>query len=283
MHGAPSDDGDSFFSRPGFVFDTETTGVSVEEDRVVELGGVAYRNGQEVLQRRVRVNPGVPIPASASAVHGIYADQLVGKPSFGEVGERFVAYLDGRMHDGQTPWLAGYNAVCFDAPLLNAEFRRVGISVSIDPSLVVDPMVFVRWHLRHLRSRKLEAVCQHFGLAPGRSHSALDDAKATGQLLFRLIAEGMLPSSVSQALREQATIARILLAEWEDFSYWLYRDRHNGQLRLGAGTHIGSSLEEVSADYLRSLLAKVGDMPQNVRETFAQRAQVPRRVQPSAM
>jgi DNA polymerase III epsilon subunit-like protein len=177
-------------------------------------------------------------------------------------------YLDGRMNAGEKPWLAGYNAVCFDGPLLNAEFVRAGLAPPITPDRIVDPMVFVRWHLRHLRSRTLENICRHFGIDRGRSHSALDDAKATGELLLTLVRQGLLPPLVEPALTEQALLRRRLDAEWRSFGYWLYHDRSDGRLRLGAGSYIGSPLSEVSPDYLRSLVSKIGDLPDLVRTTF---------------
>lgn len=256
---------DAFVERPGFVFDTETTGVSAQLDRVVELGAVCLLGGQTSQERRMRINPEQPIPQGATAIHGIRDEDVVGKPTFSAIAERFAMYLDGRMHGGVTPWLAGYNAAGFDVPLLNAEFARVGCSICIDPAVVVDPMLFARWHLRHLRSRSLASICAHFGINVGRSHSALDDARATADLLFRLLAEGMMPPSVSEALRQQAELRLQLDAEWQDFSYWLYRDRNDGCLRLGAGSYIGTAVNDANPDYLRGLIGKVSDMPERVR------------------
>jgi DNA polymerase-3 subunit epsilon len=258
----------TFIERPGFVFDTETTGVSAEDDRVVELGAVCVAGGKISGDRRMRINPGRPIPEGASAIHGIKDADVAGKPTFAEVADRFAMYLDGGMHGGVTPWLAGYNATGFDVPLLNAEFARIGSPARVDPARVVDPMVFVRWHLRHLRSRSLENVCRHFGIDGGRAHSALDDARATAELLLRMVAEGLIPMNIAEALHAQARMRAALEAEWQDFSYWLYHDRSDGRLRLGAGSHIGMPLADASPDYLRSLLSKIADLPERVRATF---------------
>lgn len=258
----------TFAELPGFVFDTETTGVTASEDRVVELGAVSIAAGRTSDERRMRINPGRPIPPGASAIHGISDADVANKPTFAAVAERFAMYLDERMHGGVLPWLAGYNATGFDVPLLNAEFARIGSDVRIDVGRVVDPMLFVRWHLRHLRSRSLVNICQHYTIDAGRSHSALDDARATATLLFRMVDEGLIPSDVHEALEQQAVIAPRIEAEWLDFAYWLYHDRGDGGLRLGAGSYIGTALEAVSPDYLRSLLAKVSDLPKRVREIF---------------
>lgn len=271
MPNGDSDDADhagTFHTLPGFVFDTETTGVCPDEDRVVELGAVCFAEGRIANERRMRINPGRPIPAEASAVHGIWDADVQSKPTFADIASRFSPYFDGRMHGGRAPWLVGYNAGGFDVPLLNAEFRRIPFAFHIDPKRVVDPMLFVRWHLRHLRSRSLENICLHFGIDTGRAHSALDDARATGALLFRLLDDGLIPPVVSEALRLQEQLRPQLEAEWQDFSYWIYRDRRDGRLRLGAGSFIGTAVTEASPDYLRSLLSKISDLPERVRATF---------------
>ncbi len=271
---------DTFHSCPGLILDTETTGISADSDRVVELGAVAYAAGRPVLERRMRINPGCPIPAGASAVHGISDSDVQHKPHFADIVDRFLPYLDGRMHQGVEPWLVGYNAVAFDIPLLNAELARAGSRARIPLSRVIDPMLFVRWHLRHLRSRSLESVCRHFDIPAGRAHSALDDARATGALLYRLIHDGLLPDRISEAYEQQILLGQRLQRESDAYAYWLYHDRSDGSLRLGAGSLIGTPLAQASPDYLRSLLTKIPDLPDQVRREFlAQASQSPRRSQ----
>jgi DNA polymerase III epsilon subunit family exonuclease len=257
---------------PGFVFDTETTGVDVGRDRVVELGAIGCEAGAAGRERKMRIDPGVPIPAEASKIHGIYDEHVRGKPSFAAIAGRFVEYLTGQAQGHEAPWLCGYNAAGFDVPLLNAELMRAGLEVRIDASQVVDPMVFVRWHLRHLRSRSLESACQHLGIPLLRAHSALDDATATLRLLLVMMQRGLVPATLGEVLAEQTRISRLMQAEWEQYSYWLYHDRSDGKLRLGAGSYCGRYLGEVSHDYLQSLIKKVADLPDKVRATFLQQA-----------
>lgn len=263
---------DTFHSCPGLILDTETTGVRADADHIVELGAIAYAAGQPAFERRMRLNPGCPIPSAASAIHGISDADVRDKPRFAEIAERFLPYLDSRMHQGVDPWLAGYNALAFDIPLLNTELARAGSSARIPLDRVVDPMVFVRWHLRHLRSRSLENICRHYDIPGGRAHSALDDARATGALLFRLIHDGLMPDRISEAYGQQLLLGQRLQRESEAYAYWLYHDRSDGTLRLGAGSMIGTPLAQASPDYLRSLLAKIPDLPDQVRSEFLARA-----------
>lgn len=262
--------GATFSDWPGFVFDTETTGVDVRHDRVVELGAVCIESGTQTAVRKMRIDPQVPIPKEASDIHGIRDEHVRGKPTFASVAPRFVEYLNGHAFASaaQVPWLCGYNATGFDGPLLNAELERVGLHDRIPVERIVDPMVYVRWHLRHLRSRSLESACSHFGIPLLNAHSALDDAVATAALLLRMIERGFIPADIRTALNDQARFAGIMQQEWDQWSYWLYRDRQSGKLRLGAGSYCGRYLGEVSADYLHSLIAKVADLPDEVRSTF---------------
>jgi DNA polymerase III subunit epsilon len=250
------------------VFDTETTGIDTDEARIVELGAAYFEDRQFVELRRMLVNPGVPIPEAASQVHGIVDAQVAEKPSFAEVGPRFVKHLEGHARAGSTPHLAGYNAVSYDVPLLNRELERHGIAHRIDPTRVHDPIVFIRYHFRHLRRRDLTSACEELGVTLERAHSAAADAKATGELLFRLVELGLIPDAPDAALVAQAELGRALELEWDEFGYWLYRDRTEGFLRIGAGKHCGLPLEVVEPSYLDFVLEKSDGMTAGARAAF---------------
>lgn len=255
-----------------FVFDTETTGIDLDNDRIVELGAAYFERGARLQRRRMLVNPGRPIPPEATAVHHISDEDVRLASPFAEVGPRFVTHLDGSALGGPAPVLCGYNATRFDAPLLNAELARIGSAVRIDPERVVDPFFFALWHLRALRSRKLVFVCERFGVRLVDAHSAAADAVATGEVLFAMIREGLVPDDHDDALRAQSALRELLDLEWERWSYWLYEDRESGVLRMGAGKYCGAPVAEVDPGYFAFLVDKIGDLPEPVREIFAERA-----------
>ena len=257
---------------PGIVLDTETTGVSVQTDRIVELGAVFCERGTVVDVRKMRLDPQVPIPEGASAVHGIRDEHIRGKPTFADIAERFVGYLTGQARGAGTPWLCGYNAVEFDGPLLNAEFCRAGLAIQLEVNQIIDPITFVRCHLRHLRSRSLQSACGYFGVPLQNAHSALADAQATLGLLQALIERRYMPTRIGDILDEQARLAKIMKEEWDRWSYWLYRDREDGSLRFGAGSHCGQPVTDVDSGYIESLLRKVPDLPEDVRTTLRSHA-----------
>ena len=166
------------------------------------------------------------------------------------------------------PILVGYNAVAYDVPLINTELARHGMVDAIDANNVLDPIIFVRWSLRHLRRRSLASVCAHFGLKLDRAHSAAADAKATGELLFAMIDSGSIPDTPCAAFAEQDRVRPILEREWDEYSYWLYKDREEDVLTMGAGAHCGTPLQDVDPGYLEFLLGKVADLPEAVRAHF---------------
>lgn len=241
------------------AFDTETTGTDTESDRICEFGVVRFENRSVVGADCLRMNPGIPIPADASNVHHITDDMVANERRFADVADRVAELLS-------TPPLVGYNATEYDAPLLNAEFERVDNEARIGVPPVVDPVIFVRWHLRHVRKRQLESLAQRFGIGLEGAHSAVADAEATGKILLAMIEQGLIPDDVDEAVTKQAGLASKIREEFERWTYWLYRDREDGRLRMGAGKHIGTPLTDMDPGYLDWMLSKMTDLPPEVRK-----------------
>ena len=81
--------------RPLAVIDLETTGTDTKLDRIVEVSVLKLSPGGETDHRTRRVNPGVPIPPEATAVHGITDDDVADCPTFRAVAPGLAKYLDG--------------------------------------------------------------------------------------------------------------------------------------------------------------------------------------------
>lgn len=258
----------STFDQRFLFFDTETTGVDPEDARIVELGAAYFEERVFTEHRRMLVNPGVPIPEEASAIHHITDEIVADKPPFSEIAPAFVAHLDGSAFDREAPLIGGYNARSYDAPLVNIELERAGVHFSIDEARVYDPIVFVRYHLRHLRHRTLSAIAEAMGVRLINAHSAVADAVATGEIFFKMIERGMIPDDPAEALAAQDALAKRIDEEWERYSYWLYHHRSSGELFMGAGKYCGLPLAEVDLGYLDYLIGVADDLPKEVREAF---------------
>ncbi|QPC89961.1 DNA polymerase III subunit epsilon [Mesorhizobium sp. INR15] len=179
------------------IFDTETTGLDSRDDRVIELGGVELVNRFPTGRTFHKyINPmGRAIHPDAQAVHGISAADLAGKPTFLEIADEFLAFIDGAK-------LVAHNAN-FDIGFLNVEFGRLGHPV-IDPGVVVDTLALAR-RKHPMGPNSLDALCRRYGIDNTRrtKHGALLDSELLAEVYIELIggkqAALVLDSATSQA------------------------------------------------------------------------------------
>ena len=172
-------------------FDIESTGVNVFEDRIVTFSLVNVAPGGEVTEKlRWLINPGVPIPDEASAIHGITTEHA---KEHGEQREAalcaIAAKLAGLIHRS-TP-ICVYNAA-FDCSMLRAELQRYGIGYAfLDDILPIDPLVCDK-HFDMFRkgSRKLTDVAAWYGvpLAQSEAHDSCFDAVAAVRIAQAMFA-----------------------------------------------------------------------------------------------
>lgn len=159
--------------RPLCFIDLETTGLDVAKDRIVELGVLkVFPDGNERTWGS-RFNPGVPIPAEATAIHGISNEDVAGAPSFEDQAHRI---LNGFLGCD----LAGFNLSNFDIPLLWESFYRAGIEWDLDGTRIIDAgIIFKRREERTLSA----AVKFYCGREHVNAHGAISDATATRDVL----------------------------------------------------------------------------------------------------
>lgn len=172
-----------WYDGPLAAFDTETTGVDVEHDRVVSAALVVEdAPGTPVRTTRWLVDPGVPVPEGARAVHGLDDDYLRAngrRP--GPVVEE-VAQALGELAAARVP-LVVMNAP-FDLTLLDRELRRHrGMALDAylvrGPLRVLDPRVLDKHLDRYRKGRRtLTDLCAHYGVALTDAHDAAADALA---------------------------------------------------------------------------------------------------------
>lgn len=214
--------------RPLAVFDLETTGPYPQRDRIVDFTIVTFFPDGERREFSSLVNPTIPIPPDATAVHGITDAMVREAPTFAEVAPRIRAELAGAN-------LAGYNVKRFDIPLLCAEFKRVSCLFSIEGRRIIDP--YIIWVKTD--SRDLSAAVQHFcGVPLEGAHRAQADvlaAIAVLQAQYERYAD--LPATVD-ALHEYCRDA-----SWVDDSGRLVWNE--GSACFGFGKHAGVPLQKL--------------------------------------
>lgn len=158
---------------PIVFFDLETTGISITHDRIVEISFVkVYPNGKEDVKSR-RINPGMPIPPQATAIHGITDEDVKDCPTFKQVARSLADQLEGCD-------LAGFNSSRFDVPMLAEEFLRAGVDFDMSKRKFVDVQII--FHRKEQRT--LEAAYAFYcNKQLENAHSAEADAIATYEVL----------------------------------------------------------------------------------------------------
>ncbi|WP_409429058.1 exonuclease domain-containing protein [Mycobacterium sp. SMC-11] len=158
------------------VIDFETTGFVPERaDRVVEVG-IVLTDGQGVIEDEwtTLINPRRDV--GASHIHGITAGDLLDAPEFGDISGHVLDMLSGRT-------VVAHNAT-FDMRFLLCELQRANYAIVDRPAALCS----MKWAGRILGAAKLAHCCEAFGIALPEAHSALCDARATAQLMPRLMA-----------------------------------------------------------------------------------------------
>ncbi|HSC89750.1 MAG TPA: 3'-5' exonuclease [Polyangiaceae bacterium] len=191
---------------PWVAIDTETTGRDAENDRVVEIGCVAFVDGAVVDRKSWLINPGRPIPADATAVHGISDDDVRDQPAIAEVFPEVLEFVAARLP-------LAYNAD-FDRRFLLAELGRSGMPAELPPAfrpdvVWLDPLSWARELQKEEKSRALGDVTARLGIALERAHRATDDAEAAGQVLVHFLSDPRVPSTYGAFLREQLRLERL--------------------------------------------------------------------------
>jgi DNA polymerase-3 subunit epsilon len=202
-----------------FVFDTETSGTSVDYDRIVTATIARIAPGQLTDARTWLINPGVDIPKAASDVHGISNQQaqLDGQDPAEAIAQ--IAQAIGQATRENAPVIA-FNA-SFDFSILDRECRRHG-SAFAQP-FVVDPFVLDK-ELDKWRKgkRTLTATCEHYRVALNGAHDATEDALAAGRLAWRMAERW--PDKLQIPLEDLHTKQAMWRFEWaEQFQEYLRR------------------------------------------------------------
>ena len=215
-------------SKPIAFIDLETTGISITNDRIIEIAIVKIlADGTRQVKRKL-INPGMPIPAGSTAVHGITDEMVKDAPSFKQVANECKQFMD---HCD----IGGYNSNRFDIPMLIEEFLRAGIEFSTEGRKFVDVQkIFHKMEERTL-SAAYKFYCQK--ILEG-AHSAEADAQATYEILEAQVTRypqmGTTVDSIVQFTGED---------EMVDFARRFIKE--NGIEIFNFGKHKGKTVEKV--------------------------------------
>lgn len=170
-------------------FDLETTGVDLENDRIVTACAVQCGGKRDTQSINWMADPGIEIPEEAAKVHGITTERAraEGRPA-AEVVEQLVAALAECVQAGLP--IVAMNA-SFDLTILDREARRYDVRPLTDivgnDLHVVDPRVLDKQVDRKRKGgRRLEDLCRHYQVRLDGAHSSDADAIAACRVAWRL-------------------------------------------------------------------------------------------------
>lgn len=153
-----------------FVFDVETTGLSVSKDRIIQLAAIKYfADGREPIERVRYINPGMHIPQEVTDLTGITDDMVKDAPTFKQIHKHLLDFI------GDSDFLT-YNGNRFDVPLLMEEFERCGVQLDMTYRKYVDAQRI--FHMMEPRTLKaaMKFYCNEELI---KAHDAMADTKAT--------------------------------------------------------------------------------------------------------
>lgn len=155
--------------KPIVFFDIESTGLSVTNDRIIEISFIkAFPDGSEE-RRTYLFNPTISIPAESTKVHGITNEKVADCPFFSEKAKEIFEFI------GDSD-LSGFNALKFDIPMLIEEFQRNGISFDVSKRNLVDVQII----FHKMEERTLSAAYKFYcNKEIENAHSADADTEAT--------------------------------------------------------------------------------------------------------
>jgi DNA polymerase-3 subunit epsilon len=162
------------------ILDTETTGLSAEKDRIVEIACVELNN--YIPTKNIFhsfINPGIKVSEDAFRVHGYSDEFLSTKPKFKDVAQNFINFIKNKK-------LIIHNAD-FDLGFLNNEFKRLNLK-PILKSDIVDTLQIARSKFPGV-GNSLDALCKRFkiNIETREKHSALLDCHLLSKVYIELV------------------------------------------------------------------------------------------------
>jgi len=204
--------------RPIF-YDTETTGVKSDKDRIIEIAAYDPINDLNFVSF---INPGMPIPPEATSIHHITDEMVAAGPTFKEVGQKFVEFCS----DGGV--LIAHNNDAFDKLFLEAEFKRA--QLIIPQWEYLDSLKWARKYRPDLPKHSLQFLREVYGIPSNQAHRALDDVV----VLHRIFSQMMDDLNIETALE---LMKQNLVLN-----------------RMPFGKHQGKALADIPRNYIRWLL-----------------------------
>jgi len=212
-------------------FDLEATGISPLEDRIVDIAMIRRKPDGSEDSFCSLVNPGVPIPREATAIHHITDEMVAGAPTIKELVPKILEFAEGAD-------FGGFNILKYDLPMITAEFKRAGFELSLEGRRLVDAFfIFQRMEPRNLTA----AYKLYCGKPLENAHRAEADARASFEIFDAQLARyAALPQEMG-ALSAFCMARDAKGVDGEGKFVW-----RNGEAAFNFGKHRTLSLRDVA-------------------------------------
>ena len=174
------------------LFDLETTGLSTENDQVVEISALKITGGDITDEFSTLVNPGIHIPYQASSINGITDEMVKEAPDMEHALKDFISFIGDSI-------LVGHNIKRFDLGFIQRDaVRYFGKQITND---YVDTLILSRKYLPDLYSHSLGSLADHYDVSYEGAHRALADCHINKQVYDYLKQEIENPSNAVRQMR----------------------------------------------------------------------------------
>lgn len=196
-------------------YDTETTGLKSDKDRIIELAAYDPERKKSFVHL---IDPACPIPSASTAVCHITDEMVAGKPSFKDLAESFIEFCEG------DTVLIAHNNDNFDVHFLRAEFERA--EVIMPEWKFLDTLKWARRYRPDLPRHSLQFLREVYGFEANNAHRALDDVMMMEKIFLSMI-DDLSIDQVMSLMSQKRTIAR-----------------------MPFGKHQGKALDQIPKDYV---------------------------------
>ena len=163
--------------KPLVIFDLETTGLDMVNDRVIQLSYIkVYPDGKET-RGDMLINPEKHIPEVVEQLTGIKDADVADKPTFKQVAAKLNEEFTGCD-------FAGFNSNFFDIPMLAEEFLRAGIDFDFSKCRLIDACTIFKKMERRNLAAAYKFYCGRKMEEDFEAHRADQDTEATYRVLM---------------------------------------------------------------------------------------------------
>lgn len=157
------------------VFDIETTGLSQKKNKIIEIGAVKVKDGEEIDRFSEFINPEGPIPYSIEQLTSITDEMVMHAPTVDVILPKFLEFCGDDI-------VVAHNAA-FDTGFIKKNAKDLGMKFD---NTIMDTMTLSHVLLPELGKFTLDRVCKALNVKNEHHHRAVDDANATAKIFVKL-------------------------------------------------------------------------------------------------